>query len=121
MLNTAGKVYSKPWVLYKRNVPWYLILLFSVAVLTAFLDTASTIYMMSTGLFEEANPYAWFFMDSLNYTTWSILAFGISVLLSVPLLTKPFDLLSAALFSFALVFMLAKIFTVWSNMLVYLS
>ena len=104
----------------RRHSPWVLVLvtLWTVGIVG---DGLTTVLMMSTGRFEEANGTAAFFMGLVGVTGWVLLSGLICVALAALTLSRPHTTYAWAAASVALVVCLGKLWTTASNALLWVT
>ncbi len=102
----------------RRHSPWVLLL---VAAWTVGIvgDGLTTVLMMGTGRFEEANGAAAFFMGLVGVTGWVLISGLICVALASLTLSRPRTTYAWAAATVALVVCLGKLWTTASNALLW--
>lgn len=102
----------------RRHSPWVLVLvvLWTVGIVG---DGLTTVLMMGTGRFEEANGAAAFFMGLVGVTGWVLLSGLICVALAALTLSRPHTTYAWAAASVALVVCVGKLWTTASNALLW--
>lgn len=84
-------------------------------------DALTTILMMRTGLFEEANGAAAFGMGSLGSTGYVVVVSAVCALMAVTSLGRPSGLYARTAVAVLLLIGLGKVYIAASNYLLYLS
>ena len=102
----------------RRHSPWVLVLvaLWTVGIVG---DGLTTVLMMGTGRFEEANGAAAFFMGLVGVAGWVLISGLICVALAALTLSRPRTTYAWAAASVALVVCLGKLWTTASNALLW--
>ncbi|MEC9051480.1 MAG: hypothetical protein VX747_03405, partial [Actinomycetota bacterium] len=102
----------------RRRSPWVLVLvaLWTIAIVG---DGLTTLLMMGTGRFEEANAAAVFFMGLVGVAGWVLISGLICVALASLTLSRPRTTYAWAAATVALVVCLGKLWTTASNALLW--
>lgn len=102
----------------RRRSPWVLLLvaLWTIAIVG---DGLTTVLMMATGRFEEANAAAAFFMGLVGVAGWVLISGLICVALASLTLSRPRTTYAWTAATVALVVCLGKLWTTASNALLW--